>query len=167
MARQPAATQDKLDLDQDRRFSERWWKAERVVWCAFGLVGLAALLGLTGSGGWLADATVQSSVGSVEYPRVTRWQADDSMQVEFAASGATQRRLTLSSEFTALFVIVDIEPRPVASAATAAGEVLTFEVGAQGAGRVSFQLRAQHPGYVSYFAQIEGERLPASTVVLP
>ena len=167
MARPARKVSDDLDLNEDRSFQERWWTAERIAWGGFALIVVLALAGLSGSGGWLADTTASGTGGSVDYPRLSRWQADDTVSVTFAASSKTSRTLTLSNAFTSLFQIVDVEPRPTTSTATQDGEDLEFRVAPDGPSTVDLHVRSQHPGIVGYYTAIDGERLNSTTFVLP
>jgi hypothetical protein len=163
----PASHKDDLELGEDRAFQERWWQAQRVAWLGFALIVALAIAGLTGSGGVFADATASGAAGSIDYPRITRWQADDAVEVQLQPSSASQRTLTLSRDFVELFQIVDVEPRPIASTATAEGVDLTLAARPGEAGTVTLKLRALHPGIIGYYAAIDGERLNATTVALP
>jgi hypothetical protein len=167
MTRAPRKSSDQLDVNEDRPFQERWWTIERFAWGGFALIFALALVGLTGSGGWFADATASGSGGSVDYPRLSRWQADDTVSVTFAASPEPTRTLTLSSAFTSLFQIVDVEPRATAATATQGGEDLEFRVVPGAPATIDFHVRSQHPGVVGYYMAIDGERLDAITLVLP
>jgi hypothetical protein len=167
MARLPDQPPDDLDLAEDRAFQEKWWTAERVAWGVFLLIVASALIGLTGAGGWLANATASGEGGSVEYPRQTRWQADDTVLVRLAASPAASRTVTLSSAFTSLFQLIDIEPQPARATATPDGEQLEFFVAPGEPASIALQVRSQRPGLVSYFTSIDSERLDATTFILP
>ena len=46
----PNVRSDGLQLDEHRRFQERFWSIERLAWCAFALIVIIALLGGFGSG---------------------------------------------------------------------------------------------------------------------
>jgi len=167
MTRAPRKPPDQLDVNEDRAFQEKWWTAERLAWGVFVLIIVLALAGLTGSGGWLADATASGTAGDVDYPRFSRWQADDTVSISFAASPSASRTVLLSDAFTSLFQIVDIEPRPTASSATGDGKALEFTVVPGAPGTVDFHVRSQRPGLVGYYTAIDGERLNATTLVLP
>lgn len=64
----------RLDVDDDRAFQEKFWTFQRVAWALMALILLAALAGTTGSGGPLAHAEASGPGGSIEYPRIARWQ---------------------------------------------------------------------------------------------
>lgn len=70
-----------FEVEEDRTFQERFWTAQRFAWSAMGLFIVAALAGATGSGGPLADAVAETPGGTIEYPRIARWQAAERMTV--------------------------------------------------------------------------------------
>lgn len=158
-----------LELNEDRAFQEKFWIAERVAWIAMVAVLALALLGLTGRGGPLATATVSTPQGEVTYPRVTRWEADDSLTFKLAPGGA-EATVDLSSTFGQLFEIVDIQPAPHESRSTANGQRLLFKLGdPSGTREVVIHVRAAKPSLGRQFdVRINGgEPVSLRAVVLP
>lgn len=134
-----------LEVDEDRAWQEKFWTAQRFGWILMALFILAAAAGLTGMGGPLASARAELGGGTIDYPRITRWQADDQMQVRIAPASPAEVELTLSREFVQLFSIGSIQPEPSEVQATAAGHRFTFE-SEPGAQRViSLTVRASRP----------------------
>jgi len=116
---------------------------------------LAALAGLTGMGGPLASARAELGGGMIEYPQITRWQADDQLEVRLDPALAGNAELTLSPQFVQLFAISSIQPEPKEVRATNAGHRFTFETDQGGGERVIvFNLRASKP--------VIGQRVEAS-----
>lgn len=150
----PAIRDDGLQLEEHRAFQERFWSLQRVAWVLFGLLLLAALLGLTGSGGPLSRAQVALEGGTIDYPRIARWEAADEVIVRFAP-GAEQHRLTLSSGFADALQIEGIQPEPESSAAGADGAVLTFATAAGEAAEVTIHVTPLQPGYSTFAVQID------------
>ncbi|WP_318932674.1 hypothetical protein [Sinorhizobium medicae] len=111
---QPPVRDDGLQIEEHRTFQESFWRAERVSWVIFGLMLIAALLGITGSGGLLERQIITVADGSVDVPRFSRWEASDVLQATLAGGGA-ERRLTLSPEFFRTFQVEDIDPPPIAA----------------------------------------------------
>lgn len=135
-----------LDVREDRGWQERFWTAQRVGWILMALFTLAAVVGLTGMGGPLASARAELGGGTIDYPRITRWQADDQFEVHLAASSPASVELTLSPRFVQLFSINSIQPEPSEVQATAAGYRFTFETEPGERERViSFTVRATRP----------------------
>lgn len=162
-----AVRDDGLQLDEDRRLQERLWTVERCAWLVFGLLVLAALAGLTGGGGPLSHGHMAMAGGTVEYPRIARWQASEELIVEFGA-GEGPRTVTLSSSFTEQFQIESIQPRPARWDAGAEGQRLTFEVTNGGTGNVTLYVRPSDPGVVSFELALDGGASGRfSTIVLP
>lgn len=64
----PPVRADGLQLAEDRRVQERIWTAERVSHVVLLLIVLAALAGVSGSGGLLSRTTLVSESGTIDAP---------------------------------------------------------------------------------------------------
>lgn len=163
----PAIRDDGLQLDEHRDFQERFWVAERVAWVAFAAIILAALIGLTGAGGPLSRAKAASDGSEISYPRITRWEASDSLTVNFAPGGS-ERSLTLSPAFAESFQLEDVQPQPDRAEARPEGERLIFSLPAGKPATVTLHVRAHKPGPARYQARIDGTSVRTlSTFILP
>lgn len=160
----PGIREDGLQLDEPRRVQERIWTAERWAWVSFGLIVLAALAGLTGSGGPLAHQETRLDGGRLDYPRITRWQSTDDMTLQLAA-GPAERRLTLSREFAEAFTIKDIQPAPERAKAVPDGQRLVFRLPDGAPAQIRLYLRPSTPGLVRFRAALD-ESAPASLSIL-
>jgi hypothetical protein len=159
---------DGLQLEEHRRFQERFWTAERWAWAIFGLILIVGLAGLAGGGGFLAHTTITTEAGKVDYPRVARWESSDEVTVTFS-SAAEEHRLTLSPQFSRYFQIEDIQPLPDRSLVSPAGEVMVLRSAGGGPpSKVVLHLRAQRPGLARYDVSLDGgDPVGLATVVLP
>lgn len=162
----PPVRGDGLQLEEHRSFQEKLWTAERVAWVGFGLVVVAALLGVTGSGGYLSRGHLQMEGGEIEFPRFTRWEAADSLKISFDA-GEAERSLTLSPAFAETFQIEDVQPEPSDWQARPDGERLIFNLVAGAPATVHIHVRAQHPGLADFNAAIDGTARRVNSIVLP
>lgn len=159
-----------LEVNEDRAWQEKFWTAQRVGWIVMALFILAAVAGLTGMGGPLASAKAELGGGTIDYPRITRWQADDQMQVRIAPPSPGEVQLTLSREFVQLFTISSIQPEPAQVQSTAAGHSFTFETEPGERERVvSFSVRATRPVLAQPVAASLGDGQPQrlTITVLP
>lgn len=158
-----------LELDEDRAFQERFWSVQRVAWLVFAAFLAAALLGLTGSGGPLSRAMLDTGAGSIDYPRVARWDTEDELRIRFAGTrdgGA----LTFTPDFRDLFAIEGFQPAPVDEAATQDGQRVIFDLGnGAGAREVVVAVRPLRPalGARVHLRIDDGAPLALSTTVLP
>lgn len=135
-----------LDLDDDRPFQERYWRWQRGAWAVFALIVIAALAGLTGSGGPLSRASASGPGGEVDYPRVARWDASDDIRITLPASGARTAHVEIDRAFSDVFEVEVIQPVPAASAATAMGLRYRFDLGAaNGPRRIVMHVRPLRP----------------------
>lgn len=159
-----------LQVTEDRAWQEKFWTAQRVGWVLMAVFIVAAIAGLTGMGGPLASARAELGGGTIDYPRITRWQADDQLQVRVSPTSPADVELTLSPEFVQLFAISSIQPEPAEVQATAAGHRFTFETEPGERERViSFGVRATRPVIAQPFAASLGNAQPQrlTITVLP
>lgn len=136
----------RLQVEEDRPWQERMWTAQRIGWVLMALLILAALLGVMGKGGPLASASAHTLAGTIEYPRIARWQSNERVTVRLPPSVGGRVEVELSRPFVQLFSIQSIEPDPSEVLATSAGCRFTFDV-EQGGGEklIIFSLKAGKP----------------------
>ncbi len=163
----PTVREDGLQLEEHRTFQERFWKVERIAWVFFGLVVTASLLGFTGSGGYLAVASAQQGENTIDYPRVSRWQGTDVIEIAMAA-GAAERRVTLSETFFDMYQVEDVQPQAREVIAQAGQQTLMIQAQEGQPVTVRLHLRAKSPGLARYEVAVD-QTAPASltTVILP
>lgn len=116
------------ELDEDRPFQERFWNAQRVAWFILILIVIAALTGFSGQGGPFARATVSGPTGTIDYPRVTRWETSDEIRLTLGAGIGGQTVVEIGSAFPDLFQLEDIQPAPAESHAGPNGQRLVFHL---------------------------------------
>ena len=163
----PPIRKDGLQLEEHRRFQERFWTVERWVWLGFGVILILAILGLTGGGGPLSRASATLGGASIDYPRFTRWDAADEILVKFLPGGA-ERRLVLSPDFAETFQLESVQPEPDRSEAGPDGEVMIFRMEPASPAEVTLHVRAQNPGMADIGAAIDdGAPVSLSTIVFP
>lgn len=164
--KEPPIRPDGLQLEECRPFQERFWTIQRWAWLIFMLVLVGALLGLTGSGGPLSRATQGFAEGSVEYPRIARWETPDLMGFTFHEGD--NQTLTLSQSFSDAFQVQSIQPEPASSRLTDKGIVLQFDGEGAGATTVIMHITPLSPGLVNFGTAIgPAELTQVSLVVLP
>lgn len=156
-----------LQLDENRRFQERFWLAERWAWGAFALIVLAGLLGFTGAGGLFARSQASAGASQIDYPRVARWHAADRITISFAPHAAAERKLLLSRRFSEMISLQDAQPRPVRWETTAAGEELTFLVRPDEAAGVTLRIKPEAAGMVDAVVSVDGIAARTAILVLP
>ena len=159
-----------LDVNDDRAFQERYWTFQRFAWAVMALILVAALAGATGSGGPLAHAEASGPGGSIEYPRIARWQTAEQMTVRLLPGASGIARIELGEAFARTFTVETIEPQPSSSAATAAGHLYEFDLGdGWGEKQIILHVRAARPSLpVQVPARLgDAPPLPLRLVVLP
>lgn len=159
------ADRDLDELHQDPVFQRRFWVVERIAWVGFILLLATAITGLTGGGGPLAQAIVETAAGSIEYPRVSRWQAADSMIVRFAP-GAADGALEFEPVFIETFEVTSIQPEPRSATTTPNGVRYEFDV--ERGGEIVLRLRARRPAFPFESSVRVGEfHAPIRALILP
>lgn len=134
-----------FQVGEDRDWQERAWTAQRIAWVAMALFIVAAAAGVTGKGGPIASASAELAGGSIEYPRITRWQTDEQVTVRLAKTAPARVELLLSPQFVKLFGVNSIEPEPSEVRATPRGHLFTFDTEAGGERVIAFNVRAANP----------------------
>jgi hypothetical protein len=165
---QPSVREDGLQLDERRKFQEHFWTVERISWCAFALIVIAALFGAFGSGGPIATKVSELRAAVVEHPRIARWEGTDKMKIQFKSRPTVQTRsLFLSNAFAEVFQVEDIQPFPFRTIIEGGGQRLFFENPSRDGGVVTLHLRAQASGSANFDISVDEEVVSLSSFVFP
>lgn len=158
-----------LEIDADRAFQEKQWLWERVGWLLMALLVIAALAGLTGANGPAASGQANAAGATIDYPRIARWQASDTMSIEFAPDAQGRVEVLLPAEFSEIFAIESVTPQPSRAVTTPRGQLYEFELAAEsGAKSANFSLRPGRPAFPQSVAgEVAGEPFVMGFTVLP
>lgn len=162
----PPVRADGLQLEEQRRLREWFWTAQRVSWMAFGIVCVIALLGFTGSGGWFHTQSIQFSAGTIELPRVSRWEASDNMMIRFDDL-VGPREVTIGQPFFDRFTVERIQPEPAANSVMTNAQGMVFDATGDPPHIVDISIRSTHFGWTSFDLGMGDEMHRASLLVLP
>jgi hypothetical protein len=152
---------DGLEIDEDMKFERRSWRWQRVGWGVLGLILLAAMLGLFGTG-WL-DSAVAGQPGSpmwMEYNRFGRIQAETSkLQIHLGpGTGANGKvRIWLNREYLEGVRVTNLTPEP--ESVEAGPDRFTYVFNAPDASQPSvviFRLEPDHIGRLKGQVGLEG-----------
>ncbi|NWJ27604.1 hypothetical protein [Rhizobium sp. RM] len=164
----PAVREDGLQLEEHRRFQERFWAIERFSWGVFAVIILAALLGVFGSGGPLATQVSELESAILEHPRIGRWEGTDEMAIRFKPdSTSNERSLLLSNAFAEVFQVEDIQPLPTRTTIEANGQRLFFDSPARNGGVVTLHIRAQAAGPANFDVMVDDELISLFSFIFP
>lgn len=158
---------EQLELDEHRAFQEKYWTVQRWAWVGYGLIIVAALLGLSGAGGLFARAQIQVAGNEINYPRFARWQTEDTISIAFAPAGQADRRILISPEFGRSIAIEGAQPQPSKSLATAAGEELIVHVPPGERAKARIRIKPDTPGIVRGTVSIDGAPAAVTLIILP
>jgi hypothetical protein len=120
-----------LEVEEDLGFQRRDWRVQRVGWGLLGLLLLAGLIGLLGSGP-LSKVTESDGRGlSVDYDRFVRHGAQTSLTLRIEPSSITTDEvpIRIGREYLAAQTVQAIVPAPLH--ARAQGDDLEFTFNAQ------------------------------------
>jgi hypothetical protein len=154
---------DGLQVEENRPVQRVHWLIERIAWIMFLLFVVAAALGLTGSGGSFSTRTVAVGRSVLELPAIARWQAAESLTVEFGTDVATHEVL-LGGTFLDKFLIEHITPQPLAQSYGPGGLNLKLQAPQ---GRLQISVRPENPGTADLDIVIDDADATARVFVLP
>ena len=162
-----------LELEDDPAFQRHLWAVERAGWAGICLLLLAALLGLFGAAGPLADATAASADGGLRlrYARFARHSAATALEVELGPTVTTGEhvRVAIDRAFLDGVEVRDVLPEP--EAVELGDEELVYVFSVADPGRalvVTFALEPRRYGpQRGWVALPGGERLAFAQFVYP
>lgn len=126
-------------------WQEGVWTAQRVAWVLMVLFLAAVVAGITGKGGPLASGTIKTEDGEIQYPRISRWQSAESLEIRLAPTTSGEVELIVSPSFARAFAIDSITPQPKEAASTSAGFSFIFESAPPGRRLIVMNLTAGRP----------------------
>lgn len=157
---------DGLQLDEDRPFQRKLWRAQRLLWASFAFVLLLAALGLTGRGGWLGQRLVQIESGTVTFPRIARRDAPETLPVTFTQD-QTFHELFLGTAFLRDFRIETVTPAPRSQMQTQDGVILRFAADGPAPHHLFLHVSPQTAGLTRFYLALDGLPVSASVLTLP
>jgi hypothetical protein len=171
-ASREAGSRRGIDIDEDMAFQRRTWIAERIGWSLFGLVLVAAALGLFGTGP-LAETEATSPDGSVglRYERFARTATETGMTAEIDAAPQVDGifRLRLGPELSERYLLVRVQPEP--RRMLLEGRAIVLELAAEPSGRptsLRLWLKPDRPGLIqSEVGLVGGQPLAFWQLVYP
>lgn len=163
------AREPDLELNDNPAMQRRIWILERIGWAGFGLVIAAAFLGLLGAGGRFGRASASNVSATVDYPRVTRWQAADRIVIDLPPSAADRARVVFGPALVDAFAFDRIEPAASHTRITPAGHELEFDADRSGRTHVVVGVRPVAPRLpLRGSIRVDGgPELKIETVILP
>jgi hypothetical protein len=152
----------RLDLERNDGFQKAEWRVQRLGWIVWGLIVLAALAGLLGSG-WLSERNLTASDGSlaVKYDRFVHYHHP--VQIELSMNTAPtdgEWQVTVDRSLLDRLQILRIEPEPERRVIAENAVVYSFLADANVAlGKVVFHVEYERYGGAQGGVSIAG-RLP-------
>ena len=131
---------------------------------------IAALFGATGAGGPIASARVETAGGTIEYPRIARWQSAEEVTIALPAGSSGTIDVEIEKSFAELFGVESVEPEPSQVVATEKGHRFSFDLGTDaGPKNLAFHVRPSSPTFRRTITARIGDAPPArmNVTVLP
>jgi hypothetical protein len=140
-----------VDIDQDEVFERRSFYVQRAGWIVMSLIVAAAATGLLGSGPLGKAMVAAPGAFTVKYERLTRYQAEQTLQIQLqpAVTGRREARLWISRRFLDSSKIETVVPAPVRVEGSADRVYYVFHMAKPGDPLlVSFNIQAEQIGLV-------------------
>ena len=148
-------------------FMRRNWQVQRVGWVLMALVVLLGLAGLFGRGP-LTRRNASAPGLTLQYQRVLRLEATESLEFTLEARPAGEARLDIDSGFVSRNEIERIIPEPREISVSPGGQRLSFPAAGTGSVAVRLLFVPKKLGRLrARFGTGEGTALPVSFFVLP
>ena len=148
-------------------FMRRNWQVQRVGWVLMALVVLLGLAGLFGRGP-LTRRNASAPGLTLQYQRVLRLKATESLEFTLEARPAGEARLDIDSGFVSRTEIERIIPEPPEISVSPEGQRLSFPAAGTGSVAVRLLFVPKKLGRLrARFGTGEGTALPVSFFVLP
>ena len=144
-------------VDEDLQFQRRQWRIERFGWSVMVVIIVAALAGVFGGGGLIADTTASDSAGSTEilYARFARYASPTTLDVNVAASASGRPILVrVTDKYLNTMKVRAITPPPTSTVIADQQHVFVFERSAPSASAtIRFELEpaamGRHQGWIT------------------
>ena len=118
-----------LELDEDLPFQRAEWRVQRIGWVVWGLIIVAALAGLMGSGPLSStEASATDGSTSIRYDRFVHYHHESQLELTIHRDlvGGTALNVHVSQALLDRIQIIRIEPQPTSRQLAADGIVYSF-----------------------------------------
>ncbi len=152
-----------MEIEDDERFHQREWRAQRCGRIGLGLVVLAAVTGLFG-GGRLSHARLEIDAARVEYERILRWRT--SAPLSFVLPASAPIEVVFDAEYVDLMSLRAVQPVPETIVNRSAQRVFRYTPPADGLATLAFEITPIRPGLARTFVDAGGIRTELSHLIL-
>jgi hypothetical protein len=132
-----------IELEEDLAFQRKEWFWQRVGIVLLSLFVLAAVLGVTGAGGPLADAEIADPSGRIRvaYERVVRREAVSELRIHLQSDPPGFIQFWIDAPYLELVNVISIEPEPQTSTVENERHIYTVRAGSSA---VTVSLETKH-----------------------
>ncbi len=157
------------DLDSNQRFEKGWNGLQTAIEVIVGLIVVAGLAGLLGTGPLSARKGAFDKVPLViDYQGIVRRTVQTQMTIKTTAPLASDTlEIELPNELTDEIDVVSTSPRSTAMRAERDGIVYVFALGASRLGTITFSMKPRIPGFIDGVIRSGGAQAPLKALVLP
>ncbi len=158
---------NELELNEDRKFQEGFWRLQRLAWGIFLVLIMLALLGLTGRGGAFARAVADSGANSVDYPKVSRFAARDEFNIRIVSETGSAE-LGFDQTFHDLYEIESIDPAPIRATGDSFGVRYELDLAPREEAEIVVRARARRLAMGQAMQlDLDGEPVSVRPLILP
>lgn len=155
-----------LEIEDDAEWQFVEWRIHRVLWVVGASILVAAMLGLLGSGGPLAEASAETAGVTIHYERFGRWSTPASFTIEVERP-SEQVEVRVGSAFLGKARIERIDPEPESAVLSAEGYTLTFTAEPGAPKQITVHYEPDEFGRLSLETEVDGRDLGATSFVYP
>lgn len=157
------------DNKSSQRFERGWNVLQLIIEISVGLIVLAGLAGLLGTGPLSSHVELFRTIPlQVSYQRIMRRTVASEIKMRAMAPLSSQTlEIELPNKLTDAVDVTSTSPRSVAMRAEADGIVYVFQLGQEKLGTIIFSVKPRSPGWIDSTLRANGQVLPLHTLVLP
>lgn len=146
-----------LEIDQDLRYQRLEWRIERVGWMLGGLLLLAALAGLFGSGPLSWASAGGGTPLQVSYERFLRYGAPNRLTVLAESGPGGVLHIDVSSAYLSRMRVNQVFPEPSRVASSPAWTRFEFEAAPRGRSEIVLDLEPARRGRAEATLRLDGQ----------
>ena len=157
------------DVDPNQRYEAGWNRLQTAIETLVGLIVLAGLLGLFGTGPLSsAEIDVADQPLVVTYERIMRRTVEVQLTIKITRPLAVhQVSVKLPDAFVQTMDVVNTSPRSSSMRAERDGVTYTFDLGPDGMGDLVFSTKPRSAGFTRSSIEVLGARVPLNLLVFP
>lgn len=156
-----------LELDDDMRHHQLFWRLKRIGWILMALLVFTAFAGYTG-GGWSSEREIINEGIAFTYQKIARRSALAKMYIKSDVSGKDTLAISFDNNYMRDIMIESINPEPIET--ITAGATMTFKFLTnrnESEAEVTFFVRPDKHGNMSFNVTSNGTKVSVKQLIFP